>query len=316
VLAALAVAALIVVACGPVATPGPSGAEPSMTPAISASPATSPPPSSSPGASSTATLAPSPSAAPALAIQANIAARVTVAELNVRQWPATSATKLGVLKKGDVVALLGYGGIKAGGYVWFQAGRIKGLHGPLPALPADPLTGDWNDLIGWIAVGTGSTSYVAPLAPRCSNAAATDLATLQAMLPGEQLACLGDTPLTLVGTWGCGGCGGDFFGTFKPEWLATPLSGFLSVNWSARLGPLQLYFPPAVSRPLEGTILRVHGHLDDARASTCAVAVPTSDDFTAPLVPIRAKDAVLWCRQHVVVDSYEVLGTDPSFPPA
>jgi hypothetical protein len=33
------------------------------------------------------------------------------------------------------------------------------------------------------------------------------------------------------------------------------------------------------------------------------------------LVAIDARTAVLYCRERLVVDSYEVLGIDPSFPP-
>lgn len=248
-----------------------------------------------------------------LALQPNIAARVTVSGLNVRDAPTTAGRKVGGLAKGDLVILLGYGGIKANGYTWYQAGRLKGVHGALPALPADPLKGNWTDLTGWIAVAQGATPWVATLPARCP-ASTPDLATLSAMLLGEQLACFSATPLVLEGTWGCGGCGGAYPGVFAPDWLAEPLSGFLSVNWSARVGPLQLYFPPEVTRPVEGKILRVRAHLNDPRSSTCTVSTVTSDSLTATPTPISATDAGTYCRQHVVVDSYEVLGVDPSFP--
>jgi hypothetical protein len=314
--ALLAASALLMAACG-TAAPSPTGPEvaasfPTGTPGVTESPAASP--EASPAASPVASVAPSPTAATTKSLQANTAVRVIVASLNVRESPSTGAKKLGSLAKGDVVALLGYGAIKANGYTWFQAARIKGLHGPLPALPTYPLEGgDWTDLTGWIAAGTSTTPYVVALEPRCSSA--TDLATVSAMLMGEQLACLGTTPLVLEGTFGCGGCGGAFPGTFKPEWLATPLSGFISVQPSVRIGPLQLYFPPDVTRPDEGQILRVHAHLADPRSSTCAVAIVTSDSPLATPVALRSGDSATWCRQHVVVDSYEVLGVDPSWPP-
>jgi hypothetical protein len=316
-LATLAVAAILVAACDPSASPAASaGAGPSGSPtAASGEPSAEGSPAGSAVPSPTAEATPAPPS-PLAGLRPHIAARVTVAALNVRESPATSAKRSGTLSKGDIVVLTGYGGIKAGGYVWFEAGRLAGVRGALPALPAWPLEGgDWSDLTGWIAVGNDSEAYVKPLAPRCSDAAATDLATLSAMLLGEQLACLDDTPLVLQGTWGCGGCGGAFAGTFTPAWLAEPLSGVFSVNWSERVGPTQLYFPRGVDRPTEGTILRVHGHLSDRRASKCEVAIPTSEGFDAPLVAIRARDAVAWCQEHIVVDSYEVIGTDPSFTP-
>jgi hypothetical protein len=315
-LAVAAVVAVVVAACGPQATPSPSGGLPSgsnLPSGLESPGAGSPEPSASPGTSAAASSSPAPAARP---IQPGIAATVLV-PLNVRETPTTTAKKMGSLAKGDVVYLLGYGGIKAGGYTWFEAGRIKGLHGGLPALPAWPLqASDWTDLTGWIAIGSASSPYIAALAPRCGDGAATDLALLSAMLPGEELACLGSAPLTLQGTFGCGGCGGAYPGTFTPAWLAEPLSGPFSADFSSQVGPLQLYFPPGLTRPTEGSILRVHGHLDDSRAAKCKVAIPTSDSFLAAPVAVRAADAQAWCREHVVVDSYEVLGADPSYPPS
>jgi len=306
-LVAAAVVALLVAACQPTTSPSPSSAS---------GPASVAPGQSTHGSAvaSAAPSTPASSVAPILALQPNIAVRVTVTTLNVRSSPSTSAKKVGAMAKGDVAVLLGYGGIRANGYTWFEAARVKGLHGPLPPLPTYPLQGgDWTDLTGWIATGTGSTPWVAPLPARCS--ATVDLLTLSAMLPGEQLACLGPTPLVLEGTFGCGGCGGTFSGIFTPTWLATPLAELFSVDPSVRVGPLQLYFPPGVTQPTEGQILRVHGHLDDQRSSTCVVAIPTTEGFDAKPVPVRPGDAATWCRQHVVVDSYEVLGVNPSFPP-
>ncbi len=310
------VLALGLAACGPQATPAPSG-ESSAAPAASGV-GSAVPGTVGPSASAGQSLPPSPAASQAAArpIEPGIAATVLVS-LNVRQYPTTSAKRVGTLAKGDIVYLLGYGGVQAGGNTWFEAGRIKGLHGQLPALPTWPIAGgSWTDLSGWIAIGTAGSPYIAALPPRCGADAATNLTTLSAMLPGEQLACLGKQPLVLQGTFGCGGCGGSFPGTFTPEWLATPLSGMFSANYSRQVGPLQLYFPPGMTRPKEGLILRVHGHLDDSRASTCKVAVPTSDALLAAPVPVRAADAQAWCEEHIVVDSYDVIGPDPSYPPA
>ncbi|MBI3751566.1 MAG: SH3 domain-containing protein [Chloroflexi bacterium] len=313
--AAVVAALLLVAACDGQSTPTPAGSGPGAS-AGGSQPVGSEAPSGAASAPpSTAAGSPKPSTGPAVALQPNVAARITVTSLNVRDAPSTTAKKLGSFAKGDVVILLGYGGIKANGYTWYEAGRLKGLHGPLPPLPADPQQGNWSDLFGWIAVAQGSTPWVATLPARCP-ASTPDLATLSAMLLGEQLACFSATPLVLEGTWGCGGCGGSYPGEFTPEWLATPLSGFLSVNWTVRVGPLQLFFPPEVTRPAEGKILRVRAHLNDPRSSTCTVStVTTPDSFTATPVPISATDAGTYCRQHLVVDSYEILGVDPSFPP-
>lgn len=310
---AIVAALLVVAACSGQSSPTPGGSGPG------GSAASLPTGSEAPGQSgslvpqgSSPAGSPGTSPGPPLALQPNIAARVTVASLNVRDAPSTAGRKVGSLAKGDLVILLGYGAIKANGYTWYEAGRLKGFQNALPPLPADPLKGNWTDLTGWIAVAQGVTRWVTTLPARCP-ATTPDLATLSAMLLGEQLACLGATPLVLQGTWGCGGCGGFYPGEFKPSWLAEPLSGFLSVNWSVRVGPLQVYFPPEVTRPAAGKILRVHGHLDDPRSSTCTVSTVTSDSLTATPTPISATDAATYCRQHLVVDSYEELGVDPSF---
>jgi hypothetical protein len=304
---------LLVAACGPATTSEPSGPS-GVTETAGGSPgASSPAPSSAASASSpTAPASPGPTAV-IKAIQANIAVRVLVTTLNVRTSPTTSAHRAGTMAKGDVAVLLGYGGIKADGYTWFQAGRVKGLHGPLPPLPAYPLEGgDWTDLVGWIAIGSGATPWIAALPARCATS--VDLATLSAMLPGEQAACLGTTELLVQGTFGCGECGGVSAGVFTPDWLATPFSGLFSVQPSVKIGPLQLYFPPGVIKPTEGHILRVQGHLNDSRSTTCVVAIPTTEGFDAKPVELRAGDAANYCRQHVVVDTYVDMGPDASFP--
>jgi hypothetical protein len=305
---------LLAAACGQATTSPPSGAPGVTETAAGGSPGASSPTGS--GAPSSGTTAPASSSGPTAAIkaiQANIAVRVLVTTLNVRTSPTTSAHKAGAMARGDVAVLLGYGGIKADGYTWFQAGRVKGLHGALPPLPAYPLEGgDWTDLVGWIAIGSGATPWIAALPARCS--ATVDLATLSAMLPGEQAACLGTTELLIQGTFGCGECGGVSAGVFTPDWLATPFSGLFSVQPSVKVGPLQLYFPPGVIKPTEGHILRVQGHLNDSRSTTCVVAIPTTEGFDAKPVALRAGDAASYCRQHVVVDTYVDMGPDASFP--
>jgi hypothetical protein len=132
------------------------------------------------------------------------------------------------------------------------------------------------------------------------------------MLPAERLACFGE-PFVLQGTYGCSGCGGAVAGTFKPSWIASPLSyGFLSVNAAERLGPLALRFPPAgPAEPAAGKIIRVTVHVDDPRATKCVMAEP---DDAGVMRAVDARTAVLECREQLVVESFEVLGTDPGFP--
>jgi hypothetical protein len=245
-------------------------------------------------------------------VEPNSAAVVAVATLNVREHPGTAARLTGTLAKGDVVFVYAYGPTVVDGYDWFQASQVKGLHDQLPALPDAPLSGDWSGTSGWIAVATTTATYVTALAPRCPTT--FDLRTIQAMLPGEQLSCLGGRTLTLEGTYGCPGCGGAIAGVFSPQWLAFPQSwDFISVNVADRIGPFAVRFPPDVPRPAAASVVRVRGHFDDPRASSCSIALSSASD--SPLVAVPPDQAMLVCRQHFVVTDYEVIGTDPSFPP-
>lgn len=286
---------------------------------------------SSPGASTAAGSSASPVASSATSTQhppveaqvllPGAAVEVAVRELNVRRNPSTSSKKLETLKRGAVLVIspidnhaLGWGPVQADGYTWYPVVRPNvfdtDLH--LDPLPKHPITpGDDSLLSGWVASDDGSQAYLAPIAPRCPTT--VDLLNVSGMLPAERLACFGE-PFVLEGTYGCSGCGGLLLGTYKPVWLAVPLEfDFLSVNPADQLGPLALRFPPnGPPRPAIGSIVRVTVHVDDPRATKCTMSEP---DGTGGTVTIDVRSAVLYCRERLVVDSYEVLGVDPSFPP-
>jgi hypothetical protein len=286
--------------------------------APASSPASSAGPTAGPAASGTATLAPSddvsagPTGSPAgevptPSLQPNIVVRIAVAVLNVREEPMTASKVVGAMRQGDYAILQGDFRAQSDGYAWYHV--LGGLD-EVPELPTPPYSPE-NDLSGWMAVDNGSTLFVSLVAPRCPSD--ITLANVSGMLAGERLACFGGRTITLEGTYGCGGCGGTNGGTFDPEWLATPLSpGFLTVDPSVGRGPLVAYFPPNVAAPAQGAIVRVHGHFDDPRAATCKVSVVVGP-ATDLLTPVPPDDAVLYCRQRFVVESFEVLGTDPRF---
>ena len=80
---------------------------------------------------------------------------------------------------------------------------------------------------------------------------------------------------------------------------------------SERLGPLTLRFAPdGPPRPDAGSIIRVTAHVNDARSARCTIKELGEGDS---LVPVDPATAVTVCREQLVVDSYEVLGTDPEF---
>ncbi len=247
------------------------------------------------------------------------AVEVSVKELNLRSNPSTSAKRVAILNRGDVLIVspndylsFGFGPVTRNGYTWYSVMVTRFKNGTLPALPASPLatTGPTGPPVsGWVAANNGETPYLSPLAPRCP--AVVDLENVQGMLAAERLACFGK-PITLTGTYGCPGCGGAIVGTYKPVWLATPVEfDFLSVNPAAMIGPLAVRFPPdGPARPAAGRRVTMIVHIDDSRSTKCSMI----DGAGATATTIDKRTAVLYCRERIVVEQLQVLGPDPSFP--
>jgi hypothetical protein len=84
----------------------------------------------------------------------------------------------------------------------------------------------------------------------------------------------------------------------------------LSVEPQDRIGPFLLsWSPDGPERPEAGSILRITGHFDDAAASGWVVAPGEPEQ-----IELEEPVGELYCRYHLVVESYEVLGTDEDFP--
>ena len=153
---------------------------------------------------------------------------------------------------------------------------------------------------------SASASASVTSSPRCPDSE-PDLAFLISMTGWERLACFGDRPMTVVGTYGCGGCGGTEPGIYEPSWLAAPVHiDFLWVDW--RIGaPLDLHIAPdsGLAFPPEGSIVRMTGHFNDPAAATC---IFTGADGN----PETIEEG---CREAFVVDGYQITGTDPDFSP-
>jgi hypothetical protein len=238
------------------------------------------------------------------------AVKVTVTELNLRDGPCAAAKKVGTLKKGTIliVAEDAYGPVRNNGLPWyfvFVAPNV-GPAAELPVLPAGIFPDGVDAEVGWIAANDGSRPYVTPLPPRCPTT--VDFENVQAMLPAERLACL-ETSIVLQGTFGCGGCGGASPMEAKPEWLAGPFEfDRLAATWP---GPsLALHLKPAgPARPPDGSIIRVTVHVDDPAALKCTREFIDTD----PPYVVPAKSTVAYCRERLVVESYEILGTDPNY---
>jgi hypothetical protein len=314
------VAALLVVlleACGPAPSIVPT-APPTAAPSIEPSAETSPSATSSPIASPAIEPSPSPSQGVGTldVFPPGAAVQVIVSELNLRGKPSTSAKRIEILKRGRLLVVspsdnisLGWGPVKAGGFTWYPVIVIDVNGGNLDPLPNYPIPLGAEPISGWVASDNGSRPYLAMVAPRCPTT--IDLVNVEGMLPAERLACFGE-PITLTGTFGCPGCGGAIVGTYKPNWLASPVEfDFLSVNPQERAGPLAVRFAPGgPARPAAGRRITVTVHIDDPRSTKCQMI----DGQGADAVTIDKRTAILYCRERLVVESVVDLGPDPSFP--
>ncbi len=318
------VAGLLVVAlagCSPevISNAGSGDPSASFTPAPSLGGLASPPAASDlPSiAPSLAPTAPPPSPTPAVGtlsvLPPGSAIEVRVAELNMRRNPSTGARRIEILERGQVLIVspydniwFGAGPVKRNGFTWYPVMKLQNDDdGDLPALPERPILIGTEVEIGWVATDDGSASFVRQLPPRCPTT--VNLVNVEAMLSAERLACFGG-PIVLEGTYGCPDCGAEAMGDFEPIWLNYPQSlAFLSVDPSQQVGPVNLRFPPdGPGEPANGSIIRATVHVDDPAAAGCSITIQDQP-------PTPAATAVMYCREQLVVDSYEVLGTDPDF---
>ncbi len=213
---------------------------------------------------------------------------VLVDALHVREEPGLSAPVVATVAAGAVVSVFGWHKAEADGSAWYEVG-FQAQH-------------------GWAATGAGGEQYLEIVPPRCPGAA-PDLAGLTSLTAWERLACFGDRPQTVTGTYGCGGCGGTAAGTYEPTWLVAGVNvDFLWVKWRAG-GALPLHLAPdsGLAFPPEGSIVRTTGHFNDPASTTCVIS--------GTLFVVDPEAAVLFCREAFVVDAFEVTGTDTNFTP-
>jgi hypothetical protein len=231
---------------------------------------------------------------------------VAVDALRIRENPRLSAVVVGTAGKGELIYVSNYRGpVMADGVDWYPVTFAAGYR-EWPEVP-DPRVS------GWAAGGSGGQRYLELVPPGCPGKS-PDLAMLTGLSAWERLACLGDRPVTIEGTYGCGGCGGTMVGDFQPTWLAYPgRIAFLWVEW--RTGtPLTLSFDPTsgLVPPSDGAVVEVTGHFNDQASATCTMTRYDLDQVFA----IEAASAQLYCREQFVVDGERVIGTDPKYPGA
>ena len=302
-------------------TPGSASAGPSSSEPItgsSASPSVTNGTSPSPSAAPTSTPANAPTSTPIAAppdgiLPVGSLVEVTADGLRIRSGPSAGADLLLRLSAGEIVFVDGEGAtgsvppVDADGYAWYPVKYASGY----TDWPIEP--DDASEVVrGYIAASDGAGSFVSLLAPTCPTD--TALATLVATTPYARAACLGEQEIQVEGTFGCPYCDGSAGGdsAAEPAWLVGPTVGtnLLVPSWSTyppAPGSITLAFPPETVGPTpeqEGSIIRVTGRFSDPRSAECRFG---SGSEVA---------AEWYCRTRFVVESWEVIGTDPDFETA
>ena len=300
-LSIVAIVAAIVGCAAPAAQESLASADTSAAPSVTASPSGAP---EATAPSPTATSEPTASPAGSLAFEAPedilppwAFVEVAVDNLQLRARPGLSAPVVGTAPAGQRYQIFDeFGPVVVDGLDWYR----------LPTM---------GEAVIWAAAGSGADRYLELVPPVCPPDADLLLASVVLMTQWEHLACFGDRSLTFEGTHGCAGCGGTTAGDFEPGWLAFPMNfDLLWSDYGAQSGglPLEMRIAPdsGLERPPHGAIVRVTGHFNDARSATCSMSTFEGEQAT----PVDSRTAELLCRERFVVDSFEIVGTDPNFP--
>ncbi|HEX6128376.1 MAG TPA: hypothetical protein VF071_05065 [Candidatus Limnocylindria bacterium] len=257
-------------------------------------------PSPSPSPSPTATPLPSepasiePSASPTLpptsdAVLPPSSLATTLVELPLHQLPGTDTPLEATIPAGETILIHAFGPEMAEGETWYPVAWAEDFTG----WPQNPET----SLGGWVAVTRDGFSTIEPVEPACPTGT-PDVPGLAGMLGWERLSCLGETEITLEGSW-VAGAGGVVPFSVEPAWL-NPMS---SIGGAIADGEAQIPFvlDPTAQLPAgiqAGDPIRIVGHHDDPAARTCSI------DLEGPVLD---ESAQLFCRQAFVVTSVEIL---------
>jgi hypothetical protein len=169
--------------------------------------------------------------------------------------------------------------------------------------------------LGWVAAGSrDGEAWIGPAALSCPPSDFEGLAGLTSM---AGLACFGDSPLTIEGSFE--GCGGTTPGIVTPGWLGSASCSIrpLGTGPDAPFTGPRVYFNVPDDQPLAtlgsppGAAIRIVGHFDDPAAQACQ-AGPLPGPEPTPMAPavaiLAAQEVVLGCRAHLVVTEAAPLG--------
>jgi hypothetical protein len=266
-------------------------------------------PSSGPSATVSASAAAAPSEPPSTPelpdgmLPAGSVVLVTADAVRIRSAPTTTANVVATMAAGEaayVLDSLEAGPVRANGYEWYQVEYAGGQD-----------VWPWQDLspvqaAGWVAAGGGDGRFlelaeVACPAPITLERLAFDLT------PWGRLVCLDSAPFDVQGTYGCESCDDEPLNA-EPGWLADlALHNVLAGQYSY-YPFIRIAIPPDLAPPQDRDVIRATLRVDDASARSCTY-MPEPDD-TGALLELDPIAIQFYCRERLVLDSFEVLGTD------
>jgi hypothetical protein len=230
--------------------------------------------------------------------------RITGEGVRIREQPSTDATIATTMSADDlayVVDSIGAGPIRTGGYDWYLVEYSNGED-----------IWPWQDIYsgelfrGWMAAGNASERFAELAEVECS----TDPVTLERLAfdikPWDRLVCHADAPITIEGTFGCDTCIEVTPGA-APAWLADasqqpPIAGMYAYYPFIRVA-----LPPDLAPPENRDVVRATLNVDDPAATTCTY---TPEPDVPPDVEADPLAVQIFCRERLVLESFEVIGRD------
>jgi hypothetical protein len=229
---------------------------------------------------------------------------VTADAVRIRSAPTTDANVVAAMAAGDsayVLDSLEAGPVRANGYDWYEVEYAGG-----------PDVWPWQDLSpvearGWVAAGDEDGRYLELATVTCSTTPITLETLAFDLTPWGRLVCLSGAPIEIEGTYGCESCG-DEPRNAQPGWLADVSQHNVLAGQYSYYPFVRIAVPPELMPPHARDVVRASLRVDDSSASSCSY-VPGPDDTGAVLEfdPIAIQ---VYCRERLVLDSFEVLGTD------
>lgn len=289
----------------PSATPADPTPLPSSPPASESEPT---PSATAATASPTPTVA--PSATPGVALPdgllpAGSVITVTGDGVRIRDEPSLDAEITGTMNAGDAAYVedsIYPGPVLVDGYAWYRVHYVGGDD----VWPWQDLAPD-NYVRGWVAAGSDTERFVELAEVSCPTEDVTLRMLAFELTAWERLVCLHAAPFVVEGTYGCDGCGGVTPGA-SPTWLAdvtqhAPIAG--QYRYYPYIG---VAVPPGTETPENRDIVRATLRVDDPAADTCTFT--PDPEGTVPTLDIDPDAVRIFCREQLVLDAFEVIGTD------